>query len=103
MHLRDDGNWWIVDTVNDRGQRRSGEAKLSNFDLAEKYLIWDWATTVRSDLASGPLGADLATQGFAPDVDVSEVDSRYKICSNDGCAILSVVNATISAISLINL
>jgi hypothetical protein len=50
---------------------------------------------VRSDLASGPLGADLATQGFAPDVEVSEVDSRYKICSNDGCAILSVVNATI--------
>jgi hypothetical protein len=32
VHLRDDGNWWIVDTVNDRGQRRSGEAKLSNFD-----------------------------------------------------------------------
>lgn len=95
VHLRDDGNWWTVDTVNDRGQRRSGEAKLSNFALAEKYLIWDWATTVRSDLASGPLGADLAAQGFAPDVEVSEADSRYKVCSDNGCAILSMVNATI--------
>lgn len=95
VHLRDDGEWWIVDTVNDRGQRRSGNAKLSNFNLAEKYLIWNWATTVRSDLASGPLGADLAQLGFAPNVEVSEVDTKYKICANDDCAILSVVNATI--------
>ncbi|ORA07662.1 hypothetical protein BST14_26830 [Mycobacterium arosiense ATCC BAA-1401 = DSM 45069] len=63
--------------------------------MAEKYLIWNWATTVRSDLASGPLGADLAQQGFAPDVDVSEVDTKYMICSNGACAILSLVNATI--------
>jgi hypothetical protein len=53
VHLREEANWWIVDTVNDRGQRRSGDAKLSNFDLVERYLIWDWATAVRSDLASG--------------------------------------------------
>lgn len=95
VHLRDDGNWWIVDTVNDRGQRRNGVAKLSNFELTEKYLIWDWATTARSDLASGPLGAELAKQGFAANVEVSEVDTKYKICSNDDCAILSAVNATI--------
>lgn len=95
VHLREDENWWIVDTVNDRGQRRSGEATLSNFDLAEKYLIWDWATTVRSDLASGSLGADLAKQGFAPGIEVSKVDTKYKICSDDDCAILSAVNATI--------
>ncbi|MGV0043412.1 hypothetical protein ACRU43_02275 [Mycobacterium colombiense] len=95
VHLREDENWWIVDTVNDRGQRRSGDAKLSNFDLVERYLIWDWATTVRSDLASGPLGADLAKKGFAPGVEVSKVDTKYKICSNADCAILSAVNATI--------
>lgn len=94
VHLRDEGDWWVVDTVNDRGQRRS-DAKLSNFDLTEKYLIWDWATTVRSDLASGPLGADLAQQGFAPNVEVTQVNTRYKICSKADCAILSVVNATI--------
>lgn len=95
VHLHHDENWWIVDTVNDRGQRNNGYAKLSNFDLAEKYLIWDWATTVRSDLASGPLGADLAQQGFAANVKVSEVDANYKICLGNECAILSMVNATI--------
>jgi len=95
VHLRNDGSWWIVDTVNDRGQRRNGAAKLSNFDLTEKYLVWDWATTALSSLASGPLGADLARQGYAPGVKVSKTDEGYEICSNDDCAILSVVNATI--------
>jgi hypothetical protein len=95
VHLRKDGEWWIVDTVNDRGQRHNNYAKLSNFDLTEKYLIWDWATTARSDLASGPLGADLARLGYAPDVKVSKVDGGYEICMNADCAILSVVNATI--------
>ncbi|WP_256250524.1 hypothetical protein [Mycobacterium malmoense] len=95
VYLRKDKSWWIVDTVNDRGQRRNGVAKLSNFELAEKYLIWDWATTARTSLASGPLGTDLARQGYAPGVKVSKVESGYKICLNDDCAILSVVNATI--------
>jgi hypothetical protein len=95
VHLSQDGPWWVVDTVNDRGVRRNGAAKLSNFDLVEKFLIWDWATTARSDLASGPLGADLARLGYAPDVKVSKVDGEYEICMNADCAILSVVNATI--------
>src|ERR1700761_4868158 len=96
VHLRNEQDRWIVDTVNDRGRRSNGTAKLSNFDLTEKYLIWDWATTARSDLASGRLGADLAKQGYAPGVNVSKVDTGYEICLNDECAaILSVVNATI--------
>lgn len=96
VHLRSERHGWIVDTVNDRGQRSNGTAKLSNFDLTEKYLIWDWATTARSDLTSGPLGADLAKQGYAPGVNVSKVDTGYEICLNDECsAILSIVNATI--------
>jgi hypothetical protein len=95
VHLRNERDWWIVDTVNDRGRRRNGAAKLSNFDLTERYLIWDWATTARSDLASGSLGADLAKQGYAPGVSVTKADTGYEICLNDECAILSVVNATI--------
>ncbi|WP_231633730.1 MULTISPECIES: hypothetical protein [unclassified Mycobacterium] len=95
VHLRKEGDWWVADTVNDRGQRRNGAARFSNFNMAEKYLIWDWATTARSDLASGPLGADLARLGYAPDVEVSKTDSGYKICLNNECAVLSVVNATI--------
>lgn len=85
----------MVDTVNDRGRRRNGAAKLSNFALTEKYLIWDWATTARSSLASGALGADLARRGYAPGVNVSKVEGGYEICLNDDCAVLSVVNATI--------
>lgn len=95
VHLRHDPDWWVCDTVNDRGQRRNGEAKLSNFELAEKYLIWSWGITARSDLASGPLGADLASRGYAPNVDVSRAEGRYRICLQDDCAILSVVHATI--------
>ena len=95
VHLRNDGHWWVVDTVNDRGQRRHGAAKLSNFALAEKYLIWDWATAARSSLASGRLGADLAKQGYAPGVKVAKAEGGYEICLNDDCAVLSVVNATI--------
>ena len=95
VHLHNDGSWWVVDTVNDRGQRRNGAARLSSFDLTEKYLIWDWATTARSDLASGALGANLARLGYAPGVAVSQADRGYQICLNSDCAILSVVNATI--------
>lgn len=94
VHLSHEDSWWVVDTVNDRGRRRR-EARLSNFDLTEKFLIWDWATTARSSLASGPLGADLASRGYAPGVKVSPADRGYEICLNGDCAILSVVNATI--------
>ncbi|NDJ91281.1 hypothetical protein GWR20_19385 [Mycolicibacter kumamotonensis] len=68
---------------------------MSSFDLAQKYLIWDWATTARSSLASGPLGADLAKQGYAAGVTVSQASEGWEICSNGDCAVLSVVNATI--------
>jgi hypothetical protein len=95
VHLHNDRSWWVVDMVDDRGGRRNGAAKLSSFDLAEKYLIWDWATTAHSSLASGPLGADLARRGYAPGVEVSQAERGHKIYLNDDCAILSVVNAKV--------
>lgn len=95
VHLRHEGSWWVTDTVDDRGQRTNGAAKFSSFDLAEKYLIWDWGTTARSSLSSGPLGADLYRLGYAPGIKVARVDRGYEICSYDDRAILSVVNATI--------
>src|SRR5271156_4424521 len=45
VHIRNDGVWWLIDTINDRGQRHNAEAKLSTFELAEKYLIWNWASS----------------------------------------------------------
>src|ERR1700744_3498078 len=80
VHLRNEQDRWIVDTVNNRGRRRNGAAKLSNFALTEKYLIWDWATTARSSLASGALGADLARRGCAPGVNFSKVEGGSEIC-----------------------
>lgn len=95
FHLRNDGPWWVVDTVNDRGYRRNNAAKLSSFNLAEKYLIWEWAAAVFPGLASGPMGADLARKGFAPGVKVTKTNERHEICSDSDRAILSVVDATI--------
>jgi hypothetical protein len=96
VHLRTEGNWWVVDTVNDRQQRINADAKLSTFDLAEKYLIWKWVTQARTNLASGPLGADLYKQGYAPGIEVSELDDAHIKVSLDGdCAILMTGTATI--------
>jgi hypothetical protein len=96
VHLRKDGNWWMIDTVDDRGQRSNGVAKLATFDLAEKYLVWDWLTSACSSLASGQLGADLYRKGYAPGVEVSPVDDAHiKICLHGDCAILIVGTATV--------
>jgi hypothetical protein len=96
IHLREQGPHWVIDTVNDRGQRRNCDAKFSNFDLAEKYLLWEWVTVSHSHLASGPLGADLYQRGFAPGVEVSRLDDgRIKVCFNGDCAVLIAGDATI--------
>ena len=96
VHLRREDDWWLVDTVDDRGQRSDADAQLSTFELAEKYLIWRWVTLARSSLASGPLGADLYRQGYAPGIEASEVDGAHiKLCLHGDCAILIVGTATI--------
>jgi hypothetical protein len=77
VHLRCEDHWWLVDTVDDRGERSDADAQLSTFDLAEKYLIWRWVTLARSSLASGPLGADLYRQGYAHGIAVSDVDGAH--------------------------
>lgn len=95
VYLHRDESWWVVDTVNDRGERHDGTAKFSSFELAEKYLIWRWATMSRSSLASGALGADLAKLGYAAEVEVVRVETGFQICANNDCAVLSIVGATI--------
>jgi hypothetical protein len=96
VHLRDDDNWWVIDTIDDRGQRNNGAAKFSTFELVEKYLIWRWVGLARSDLASGSLGADLYKKGYAPGIEVSQVDAAWvKLCLHGDCAILISGTATI--------
>ncbi len=93
--LRVEGSWWVMDTVDDRNQLRTSAGRFSSFPLLEKYLLWEWATTAISSLASGRLGADLARQGFSPEVTVTRVDGGHQICTGDDCAVLTFVRATV--------
>lgn len=89
VHLREDGRWWTIDTVDDRGQRSGGVAKFTTFDLVEKYLIWDWISSACPSLASGVLGAELYKRGYAPGVDVAPANSAHiEICLRGDCAVL---------------
>lgn len=96
FHLRTEDNWWVVDTVDERGHRRNADLRSSTFELAEKYLIWQWITAARSSLASGPLGRDLYRRGYAHGIEVTDVNGTHaRLCLQDGCAILILGTATI--------
>ncbi|OKH76401.1 hypothetical protein EB72_01330 [Mycobacterium sp. SWH-M1] len=75
--LRSEGTWWVLDRTNDRGRNFPGIGRFSNFDVAEVYLVWQWASTARSDLAAGPLGKDLYDRGYAAGVRVVEVREGF--------------------------
>jgi hypothetical protein len=96
VHLRNDGIWWMIDTINDRGQRHNAEAKLSTFELAEKYLIWNWASSARGIVGAQRLGPRLYSLGFSPDIEVVPIaDGIAEVRSTSGTAILMEPYATI--------
>ena len=96
VHLRNDGTWWIIDTVNDRGQRRNDSAKLSTFELTEKYLIWNWATSARGVVGVPRLGPQLYSLGVSPDAEVKPItEGVAEVRSSGGRAILMEPYATI--------
>jgi len=96
VRLRHEDNWWIVDTIDDRGQRHDDTAKLSTFELTEKYLIWDWASMTRGIIGARRLGPDLYAQGFSQDVDVTPISEGIsELQSQGGKAILMEPYATI--------
>lgn len=96
VHLRNDGAWWIIDTVDDRGQRHNDTAKLSTFDLTEKYLIWTWASSARGVVGAERLGPQLYSLGFSREVEVLPIkEGIAEIRSGAGNAILMEPNATI--------
>jgi hypothetical protein len=96
VHLRSDGNRWLVDTVNDRGQRHDNLAEFSTFELAEKYLIWTWASSARGVVGAPRLGPRLYSLGFSSDVDVNPVSEGVaEITSSRGSARLMEPYATI--------
>ncbi|BBY65043.1 hypothetical protein [Mycolicibacterium helvum] len=96
VHLRDDGSWWVVDTVNDRRQRQNDTAKFSNYGLAEKYLIWVWGSTARSVVRAPILGPKLYAQGFASGIAAIPIsEGTYELRSLEGRAVLMEPYATI--------
>jgi putative component of toxin-antitoxin plasmid stabilization module len=96
VHLRNDGTWWIIDTVDDRGQRHDDTAKLSTLDLTEKYLIWKWASTARGAIGAGRLGPRLYKLGFNPEVEVFPIaEGISELRSKPGNAVLMEPDATI--------
>ena len=96
VHLRHDGTWWIVDTVDDRHQRRNDAAKLSSYALAEKYLVWVWSSTARSAVGAPPLGPALYALGFDSGVETTRISPGiYELRSPEGRAVLMGPSATI--------
>lgn len=96
VHLRADGTWWAVDTIDDRGQRHNDKAKFSSFELAEKYLLWTWGNSARGIVGARRLGPPLYALGYSPYVDVTPItEGIAKVGSNNGTAILQEPDATI--------
>ncbi|MFN8089096.1 MAG: hypothetical protein U0R81_09035 [Mycobacterium sp.] len=96
VHLRHDDGWWSVDTVDERHQRQNDTARFSEFDLAEKYLVWIWGSTARSVVRAPILGQRLYALGFAPDVVSTAVSAGiYELRSPAGFAVLTEPYATI--------
>lgn len=77
FHLEQDNGWWVLDEVDERGQRYEGTARFSTFDLAQKYLVWRWASIARSALGAPQLGRRLQSLGVNPGVAVLPTDREY--------------------------
>jgi hypothetical protein len=96
FHLRRVGEGWAIDAVNDRGSRHDDWAGFSNLALAEKYLIWIWASAARTVLRKPLLGPELYARGFDPEVHAVAISpGTVGISSPEGRAVLIEPDATI--------
>ncbi|ULE34025.1 hypothetical protein [Mycobacterium sp. IDR2000157661] len=96
FYLRQEAGRWILDQVDERGQRHDDAASFSSFELAEKYLIWNWASVARSAIGAPGLGRALHALGFNPEVRVDQLrEGIYRLTSPFGDAVVMGVPATI--------
>ena len=96
VHLRVNGDSWVVDTVDDRNQRHDDTATFSTYDLAEKYLVWLWSSAARSAVGAPALGPNLYASGFAPGVTTTTISPGiYELHSPAGSAVVMEPEATI--------
>ena len=97
VHLHHNDGWWTVDTVSDRGSRYNSIALLSTYELAEKFLVWRWASVARTAMGARQLGAQLHSEGPMPGVEVvtTSRDHFVELRTNDGRAVVSDASATV--------
>lgn len=97
FHLRKEGEWWVVDVIDDRGKRYNDTCRFSSFELVEKYFIWNWASFARSSIGLEALGPNLYKQGLNPAVIVNPTENRWRseVVTPDGSAILAEPELTI--------
>lgn len=97
FHLRKEGEWWTIDEVDDRGKRYEATATFSTLDLAEKYLIWNWASVTRTAIGAKQLGVHLHALGMAPHIEMVPTERDYfvELRSPGGSAALPKSSATI--------
>jgi hypothetical protein len=96
VHLRHNEDWWVIDTIDDRGQLHTDTAKLTNYDLVEKYLIWQWSSTARNVLRLPRLGPKLYSLGHDSNVQFLPIkEGIYELRAPVGRAILMEPVATI--------
>lgn len=79
FHIRRDYDWWVVDSVDDRGSRYNDIARFSTIGLLEKYLTWLWGSSTRSTLSLPSLGAEFFSRGRNPSVTVVPTDGEWKM------------------------
>ncbi|MGE2718435.1 hypothetical protein [Mycolicibacterium celeriflavum] len=91
LHLRHADGWWVIDTVDDRGQPRSDVAKFSTYDLVEKYLIWEWSSLPRDALRQ-----DLYALGPSSGVEFRVIsEGIFGLQTSEGRAVMMGPAATI--------
>ncbi|MGL5441729.1 MAG: hypothetical protein ACRDDJ_04600, partial [[Mycobacterium] stephanolepidis] len=97
VYLRRKDDWWVIDTVNDRGKRYNDVASFSEFDLAEKFLIWQWASFARSAIGARQLGAELHAQGPMTGVAFTPASRDYfvELHAPTGRAIVSEASSVV--------
>lgn len=85
FHLRHDGDQWVVDRTDDRNRRHNNTATFSTHELAEKYLLWRWGSTVRDAYGAESLGPRLYKAGYAREVSVSGADNNRDVVLRSAC------------------
>lgn len=97
LYLRNDGEWWSIDSVNERGKRLNDIAAFSSYSLAEKFLIWRWSAVARSSVGARQLGAELQAQGRMEGVTFTPASRPYfvELSTDEGRAIVAEANSVV--------